>query len=68
MFVPCSIIKALTVFEVDGGVGLHNAERILQAGADVLVAGNAVLGADDPLSVISSLKAIGKHGFQNIPA
>jgi ribulose-phosphate 3-epimerase len=37
------------LIEVDGGIGLQNAERVLQAGADVLVAGNAVLGAADPL-------------------
>ncbi|MDQ3017956.1 MAG: ribulose-phosphate 3-epimerase, partial [Bacteroidota bacterium] len=54
--------------EVDGGIGLHNAEKVLQAGANVLVAGNAVLGAADPLHVISSLKAIGKDLFKNIPA
>ena len=47
--------------EVDGGVGLQNAERILQAGANVLVAGNAVLGDPNPKSVITSLKAIGKE-------
>ena len=54
--------------EVDGGIGLHNAERVLQAGANVLVAGNAVLSADDPISMISSLKAIGSNGMKNIPA
>jgi len=45
--------------EVDGGIGLQNAERVLQAGANVLVAGNAVLGDADPKSVIRGLKAIG---------
>ncbi|MFN8281391.1 MAG: ribulose-phosphate 3-epimerase [Saprospiraceae bacterium] len=47
-----------TLIEVDGGVGLHNAERILQAGADVLVAGNAVFSDADPKSVIHKLKSI----------
>ncbi|HMW40338.1 MAG: ribulose-phosphate 3-epimerase [Saprospiraceae bacterium] len=47
-----------TLIEVDGGVGLHNAERILQAGADVLVAGNAVFSDVDPKSVIHKLKSI----------
>ncbi len=55
------------LIEVDGGVGLHNAERILQAGADVLVAGNAVLGAFDPLLAIRDFKAIGIEGLKNIP-
>lgn len=52
--------------EVDGGVGLHNAERILQAGANVLVAGNAVLGAEDPPQMISNLKAVGRNDMRNI--
>lgn len=43
--------------EIDGGVGLHNAEVLLQAGADVLVAGNSVFGAQDPVATIAALKA-----------
>jgi ribulose-phosphate 3-epimerase len=54
--------------EVDGGIGLQNAERVLQAGADVLVAGNAVLGASDPLQVIRDLKAVGTESLKNIQA
>lgn len=45
--------------EVDGGVGLQNAERILQAGADVLVAGSSVFKSPDPKNAISQLKSIG---------
>ncbi len=48
--------------EIDGGVGLQNAEKLLQAGADVLVAGSSVFRADDPVDVISKLKAIGEVG------
>ena len=44
--------------EVDGGVGLQNAESILKAGADVLVAGSSVFSAVDPLERIKRLKAI----------
>jgi ribulose-phosphate 3-epimerase len=47
--------KAL--IEIDGGVGLQNAESLLQAGADVLVAGNSVFKAEDPLATIRALKA-----------
>lgn len=54
--------------EVDGGIGPHNAEKVLQAGANVLVAGNAVLGAENPNAVIENLKAIGQEGFKGIPA
>lgn len=45
--------------EVDGGVGLQNAEKILQAGANVLVAGNAVFSAASPQRAIEQLKLIG---------
>ena len=45
------------LIEIDGGVGLHNAESLLQAGADVLVAGNSVFGAKDPVATIAALKA-----------
>lgn len=48
-----------TLIEVDGGVGLHNAEKLLQAGVDVLVAGSSVFKADDPRDMISRLKDIG---------
>ena len=49
-----------TVIEIDGGVGLQNAESILKAGADVLVAGSSVYKAEHPLEVISRMKGIGK--------
>lgn len=48
-----------TLIEVDGGVGLHNAEKILQAGADVLVAGSSVFKAENPTDAIARLKDIG---------
>lgn len=46
--------------EIDGGVGLQNAESLLKEGADVLVAGSAVFKANDPTGTISKLKAIEK--------
>jgi ribulose-phosphate 3-epimerase len=48
------------LIEIDGGVGLQNAERLLQAGADVLVAGSSVFGAEDPKDVVSRMKDIGR--------
>jgi ribulose-phosphate 3-epimerase len=45
------------IIEVDGGIGLQNAESILQAGANALVVGNAIFGASDPMGVIDKLKA-----------
>lgn len=49
--------NAAALIEIDGGVGLQNAERLLQAGADVLVAGSSVFGAADPSTTIAQLKA-----------
>lgn len=46
--------------EVDGGVNLVNARSIFAAGADILVAGNAVFTHDKPEEAISQLKAAGK--------
>ena len=42
--------------EIDGGVTLENAKSIIAAGADVLVAGNTVFKAPDPITMISALK------------
>lgn len=49
------------LIEIDGGVGLQNAEAILKAGADVLVAGSSVFKADDPLKAIKSLQSLSTH-------
>ncbi len=52
--------NANTLIEIDGGVGLQNAETLLKAGARVLVAGSSIFKAEHPLDVISRMKAIGK--------
>ena len=44
--------------EIDGGVSLENAKGLIDAGADVLVAGNFVFSAADPSDVIRALKAV----------
>ncbi len=41
--------------EVDGGITRQNAQEVYAAGADVLVAGNAVFGAEDPERAIAEL-------------
>jgi ribulose-phosphate 3-epimerase len=46
------------LIEIDGGVTVANAKSIIDAGADVLVAGNTVFKAADPKAVIAQLKAI----------
>jgi ribulose-phosphate 3-epimerase len=45
-----------TLIEIDGGVNLENAPKLLTAGADVLVAGSFVFRAEDPLHTIAELK------------
>ncbi len=47
-----------TLIEIDGGVGLHNAQSLLSAGADVLVAGNAVFKTEDPKATMRQFKAL----------
>jgi len=46
------------LIEVDGGVTLENASSIIQAGADVLVAGNTVFASSSPIETIKQLKSI----------
>lgn len=46
------------LIEVDGGVQPGNASSLVQAGADVLVAGNTVFRAADPTRMIAELKGI----------
>lgn len=46
------------LIEIDGGVTLENAEEIIRAGADVLVAGNTIFGSPDPAETIRKLKGI----------
>ena len=45
-----------TLIEVDGGVNPETAKRCIEAGADVLVAGNAVFKAADPGEMIRALR------------
>ena len=46
--------KAL--IEIDGGVTLNNASKLISAGADVLVAGSTVFGSANPTLTIEKLK------------
>jgi len=48
--------NATTLIEIDGGVTDKNAVRLVAAGADVLVAGNFVFKAENPLDTIKNLK------------
>lgn len=52
--------NAATIIEIDGGVTNKNAKKLADAGADVLVAGSYVFGAQDPIATIADLKNITK--------
>ena len=47
-----------TEIEVDGGVTLGNTTTLLEAGADVLVAGSFVFGSENPEEAIAGLAAV----------
>lgn len=49
---------AQTKIGVDGGVNLNNAPRLIQTGADLLVAGSFVFGSHNPTQTIADLKAL----------
>jgi ribulose-phosphate 3-epimerase len=49
---------AKTMIEIDGGVDLNNYKKLIDTGADVLVAGNTVFSSKDPSATISALKKI----------
>lgn len=49
--------KLNILIEVDGGVTIENAKELVDAGADVLVAGNTVFSSKNPLQTIKQLKA-----------
>ena len=45
-----------TLIQVDGGINLETGKTITDAGADVLVAGNAIFNAENPLEMIRQMK------------
>ena len=47
-----------TLIEIDGGVGLNNYAELVNAGADVLVAGNSVFAAQNPIETVYQLKRL----------
>lgn len=48
--------KATTLIEIDGGVNSNNAKKLVDAGADVLVAGSFVFKSENPTETIKNLK------------
>lgn len=52
---------ASTLIEIDGGVSTKNAKKLVQAGADILVAGSFVFNSNDPKKTIIDLKEVVKE-------
>ena len=50
--------RSKALIEVDGGVNLSNAKKLVEAGVDVLVAGNTVFSSDNPSETIQALKKL----------
>lgn len=46
------------IIEIDGGVSLNNAKKLIGLGADALVAGNSVFSTSDPMKTIADFKLI----------
>ena len=49
------------LIEVDGGIGPRTVGRVCAAGADVVVCGNAVFGADDPAAALGAIEDLGNE-------
>ena len=52
------------VIEVDGGVDAGNVGELVEAGAEILVAGTAIYGQGDPVSAIEKLRAAARGGVR----
>jgi ribulose-phosphate 3-epimerase len=75
-FLPSSIAKvrrarqaalgesARVAIEVDGGVSESNAAELVEAGAEILVAGTAIYSQDDPASAVEKLRAAARGGVR----
>ncbi len=68
IYAKCAELKDMIIqqnssclIEIDGGVNDITGPKLLQCGADVLVAGNYVFSNKDPLAVISSLKKLSTY-------
>ncbi|MCC3144780.1 ribulose-phosphate 3-epimerase [Halanaerobium sp. Z-7514] len=48
--------------EVDGGIKTHNLKKIVDAGADIIVAGSAIFGQKDPAAALAEMRRIAENG------
>lgn len=56
----CRAHSVSPLIEVDGGISPKTIERVVAAGANLLVAGSAVFGAEDPASMVDELRRMGE--------
>ncbi|MGQ0812181.1 MAG: ribulose-phosphate 3-epimerase [Nitrospiraceae bacterium] len=59
--------ESRAVLEVDGGVKVDNAAEIIQAGAEILVAGSAIFSSPDYKATIVALRAAGRSAPAGLP-
>ncbi len=55
------VFKSKALIEIDGGVDMNNYKRLIDTGANVLVAGNTVFSSANPVETIASLKIVGSY-------
>ena len=53
----CRAAGVAPIIEVDGGINAKTAPLVVERGADLLVAGSAVFGADDPVAAMEQIRA-----------
>lgn len=56
----CANLGCCPVVEVDGGIGVKTAPLVCEAGANMLVAGSAIFGAEDPRAAMGQIRAAGQ--------
>jgi ribulose-phosphate 3-epimerase len=49
--------------EIDGGIDLANAARVVEAGARILVAGNAIFGTGNPTAATRDIRSAAERGL-----
>jgi ribulose-phosphate 3-epimerase len=53
--------------EIDGGIELGNIERVVAAGAEIVVAGSSIFGEPDPAAAVAALREAGTRGLAPLP-
>jgi ribulose-phosphate 3-epimerase len=58
--------KSKLKIEVDGGIDVNSAPLVVEAGAEILVAGSAIFGADDLFSAVEKIRLAGQKTLKKI--